>query len=258
MIKLATPISTLFADAACAQSIAAASDCLECRDQSVDSAFPRQELFHFEADLVHPWSQDRRTEICEAVRGKPELALVTFHVASCCSAPVLESHAYRPGGVRFTSRQMREAARENVAWLRSALPANVTIGVENNNYYPTPAYDTVTDGAFLTQLAEENDLRFLLDIAHARITAHNRHLPHDAYLASLPLDRLAQIHVSGSTVQGDLALDTHLAPGAEELAEVQMLIARFPSIRYFTIEYYRDAATLLQLLSDYRRVFSQT
>lgn len=255
MIKIATPISTLFTDVTLARRIAGASDCLECRDQSAASALPYQELFHSEAELIHPWPENLRVKIRKVFRGKPELAMATFHAASCCSAPVLKNRVYQPGGILYTAEQMREHARTNVAWLRSFLPSSVAIGIENNNYYPTPAYDVVTDGSFLTAIAEENELTFLLDIAHAHVTAWNRHLSYEAYRASLPLSRLVQLHISQSTVEDGLALDAHRAPGQEECAEVQALISRHPSVRYLTLEYYQDAAVLLALLGEYRKIF---
>ncbi len=57
MIKLATPISHLFEDNNFGQSIIEHSDCLECRDRSIDSTAPNQELFHCELQPIHEWSK---------------------------------------------------------------------------------------------------------------------------------------------------------------------------------------------------------
>ena len=48
MIKIATPISHLFEDKIQAKIIIKNSDCLECRDRSIDSKEENQELFHCE------------------------------------------------------------------------------------------------------------------------------------------------------------------------------------------------------------------
>lgn len=255
MIKLATPISTLFNGDEAERDIVDASDCLECRDHAVKSTLPRQELFHFEAELIHPWPQDRRAFIRQAIAKKPELTLITFHAASCCSAPILEHGRYQIGGTVYTVAQMLDHARDNVAWLRSFLPQKMEIGLENNNYYPTPAYEHVTDGAFLSRIVEENNLRFLFDIAHARITAHNRKISLEQYHASLPLTKIIQVHVCRSSMdpQG-MAIDAHLAPGEEEREEVESLIARYQGLRYVTLEYYKDAKELAAILGEYRKL----
>ena len=53
MVILATPISHLFEDDNVAREILEASDCLECRDRTVDIRMPKEELFHFDANLIH-------------------------------------------------------------------------------------------------------------------------------------------------------------------------------------------------------------
>lgn len=256
MIKLATPISTLFDGGEAEREIVSLSDCLECRDHTVASNLSHQELFHFEAELIHPWDDARRSFIQSAIQAKPDLRFITFHAASCCSAPVLEGRMYQMGGAVFTRNDMLEYAQTNVAWLRSFVASNLEIGIENNNFYPTPAYEHVTDGAFLTEIVTQNDLRFLFDIAHARITAHNQGLAHDAYLSSLPLNRVLQLHICKSDMDGALAIDAHLPPDAVELGEVQELVTRYPSIQYLTVEFYRDPAILTRILCDYREVFA--
>lgn len=255
MIRIATPVSTLFNDAASAEAIVAASDCLECRDHGADVAPALAELFHFEAQLVHPWSERQRAFIVDAVRARPALSIATFHCASCCDEPVLEGGMYRVGGTVRTREELSRTAAENVAWLRHVLPASVEVGVENNNYYPTPAYAHVTDGDFLTQLVHENDLCFLLDLAHAHITAHNKGMPYAEYVRSLPLDVVRQLHICRSDIDGHgMAVDAHHAPDAGVFAEVRGLLSVHETVRYLTVEYYRDTEGLLSALRECREI----
>lgn len=254
-MRIATPVSTLFNDAASAAAIVSASDCLECRDHGADVAPALAELFHFEAQLVHPWSERQRAFIADAVRARPSLSLVTFHCASCCDEPTLEGRMYRVGGTVRTRDEMLRAAAENVAWLRHALPASVEIGVENNNFYPTPAYEHVTDGDFLTRLVRENGLSFLLDLAHAHITAHNKGMPHEEYVRSLPLHAVRQLHICRSDIDAHgMAVDAHHAPDADVFAEVRGILSRHATVRYLTVEYYRDLQGLLEALRECREV----
>src|SRR5207247_93621 len=114
----------------------------------------------------------------------------------------------------------------------------------------------VTDPAFLTRIAEENDLRFLFDLSHAHIAAANRGTSYANYVAGLPLERISQVHLSGHRIEADgHALDAHDAPPDAMLAEAKELVSRFPLLQYATIEYYRDAPTLLDAITRLRRLF---
>ena len=57
MIKLATPISHLFKEKKSARMIIKHSDCLECRDQTIQSNISNQELFHCELQPIHIWGK---------------------------------------------------------------------------------------------------------------------------------------------------------------------------------------------------------
>ena len=51
--NIATPISDLFLKKDNADLISNYSDCLECRDHSILSTLPKQELFHCELQPIH-------------------------------------------------------------------------------------------------------------------------------------------------------------------------------------------------------------
>ena len=71
----------------------------------------------------------------------------------------------------------------------------ISISVENNNYYKTEAYDYVTDPDFISSIVYDNDINFLFDISHARISAYNSGVDYCEYLLKLPLNRVNQIHI---------------------------------------------------------------
>jgi uncharacterized protein len=50
---------------------------------------------------------------------------------------------------------------------------------------------------FIRRLCDETGCGFLLDIAHARTAAHELMVDERAYLSSLPIDRLRELHVNG-------------------------------------------------------------
>lgn len=52
---IATRISRLFNDSESAERIISASDCPECRDWCINSEYPKQHLFHFDLNIIHPY-----------------------------------------------------------------------------------------------------------------------------------------------------------------------------------------------------------
>lgn len=255
-IELATPISQLFDDPEIAARIASASDCLECRERSLGSALPRQYLLHSEANIIHPWNESRKRQLAGAFELKRQLKLASFHAACNCDRPWVESGMFQPGGRRLTREEMLRAAADNTAWLRGALPPGALIAVENNNYFPTEAYETVTDGDFLTELTERTGCLLLLDVAHAMITAHNTGRRFEDYTSTLPLAKTAQLHVCEPELRpGPMAADAHDWPGQDMDARV-VAFARALPVKYVTVEYYKDAELLIDSLLRYKGLLS--
>jgi uncharacterized protein len=63
------------------------------------------------------------------------------------------------------------------------------------------------DPVFLTRLTADTGCGFLLDLAHARITAQQLHIPEEAYVAALPVHRLREMHITGLSMQQGMAVD---------------------------------------------------
>lgn len=250
--RIATPISTLFKTSEDAEAILALSDCLECRDFSLDTPYPNQELFHCDLELTQPWSEQDRAYIQKAFHGK-NLRVLSFHSARCCSGHEILNGMFQLSGTIYSRSDLLANAEVNVMWLKSILPSTCVVALENNNYHPTPAYDIVTDGDFLSEVVERNGINFLLDIAHAHITAHNRGMAYETYLASLPLDHVIQLHLCKYRLgEAGLAEDAHMAPGNDEFVEMQSVLATYPGVEYVTIEYYKELPGLVQSLQNLR------
>lgn len=255
MVKLATPISDLFNDDSSMKKLAASSSCLECREKTLKNKEAKQYLFHFDKDIIRPWSKGDKEFIQSAILLKKELKVVSFHMSVSCSRPVLKQNMYYKGGKDFSPENMMENVRNNISWLKSILiNGNVEIAAENNNYYPTAAYKHVTEPEFISKVILENNMRFLFDIAHARITAYNKKSSYAKYIRGLPLKSMIQIHVSKFGVNAEgIAYDAHELPDEQTFQDVK-LIARSFSPEYLTIEYYKDADKLLQTLEVYRNI----
>lgn len=69
----------------------------------------------------------------------------------------------------------------------------------------------------ISRVIAENDVGFLLDLSHARVTALFRNWDTRDYLRRLPLNRIREIHVNGLGVDGQgFPSDTHQAMGPED------------------------------------------
>ncbi len=123
------------------------------------------------------------------------------------------------------------------------------LAVENYNFYPTGLYRRVTEPDFIRRYLEEFDLGLVLDLAHGAVTAHNLRLDREEYFEALPLERVAEAHLSRPELPGTPALwavDRHLAPQEREWAWLAKLLRnpRLPRGTPVFIEYYRDLKTL--------------
>jgi uncharacterized protein (UPF0276 family) len=178
---IATPLSHLFLQPYTAELLQERSDCLECRHRTVDNQLGRQEAFHCDLQPIHKLAEED-FQYLERVRdSKPELKLVSFHLASCYQNPALVQDTYRPQGRLLGRREMLENAEANLRHIRGIFGDGVCVAVENNNYYPMGAYEIVTDGDFITELVRGNDIRFLFDTSHARITSFYRGVSFESY-----------------------------------------------------------------------------
>jgi uncharacterized protein (UPF0276 family) len=248
--KLATPISHLFGSLEQAEKIMNASDCLECRDHAVKDNYDKQEVFHCDLQPIQNLGKVEFTYLEQIKLNKKGLKLISFHLASCYDAPLIKDGKFLPGGNKLTRANLISNASKNLTRIKDIFGPDIDIAVENNNHYKTEAYDYVTTPEFISEVVVSNDITFLFDIAHARVSAVNQEVSFENYIGRLPLDRLIQIHISraGYNINGEI-VDKHDRPGEEEIEEVINLLELYPEVKYLTVEYYRNADELVHLLN---------
>ena len=247
--KLATPISHQFENKESAIEIIKYSDCLEVRERSLESKWDNQHLFHLDIDITSKWGSETKQYLKKAFKIKTELKIVSLQIAVCCSEPVYEGRMFVLGGETYSRPEMIINAKSNISFLREILRDGVSIAIENNNYYPTSAYEHVTDGDFLSEVIIDNDVNLLFDIAHGMVTAHNKGIEYESYKSSLPLNKLIQLHICRPYIPLEgYAYDAHEWPDNDMLKEAVEMSKKYPHIRYFTIEYYKDKDFLIDSL----------
>ena len=253
--QIATPISHQFENNNYGKEISDVSDCLEVRERSLNSKWENQYLFHIDIDLTLEWDDKIRDYLRTAFIKKPQLKLITLQSTRCCEGENIINGMFQQAGKVFNSDEMLNNSIKNTQWLRNMIGDEIAIGLENNNYYPTPAYDIVTDGNFITQVINKNNLFLLLDIAHAMVASHNKKIGYAQYISTLPLDKLIQLHICQPKLpEGGIAIDTHNEPNDEMFLEVMRLIKKYPTIKYLTIEYYKDKNILIGSIMKLRHL----
>jgi Protein of unknown function (DUF692) len=246
---IATPISHLFENEAYAHRIIENSDCLELRQRSFNCIYENQKLFHIDIDLTQPWDNEIKEYLVNAISQKTELDLITFQATRCCSGETIVNGVFEISGTKFSREDLLNFAKDNIHWIRSWLHSHIKIGFENNNYYPTEAYEIITESEFIKELVIKNQVYLLLDIAHAMVTAHNQKRTYISYIEDLPMEKCIQLHICQPMIQSNqVARDTHDLPTREMLLEAMRLVTKYPNIRYLTVEYYKEVNGLIEVL----------
>ena len=102
------------------------------------------------------------------------------------------------------------------------------IALENPSTYVGFRHSTMTEWEFLAAMAVEADCGLLLDVNNVHVSARNLGFDPMRYLAAIPAERVAQIHLAGFTDMGTYLFDTHSAPVHEDVWTLyRAAVARF-------------------------------
>ncbi|RJQ34473.1 DUF692 family protein [Candidatus Parcubacteria bacterium] len=247
--QIATPLSTIFQKASVEEKdrIIELSDVFEYRhgiESGVASDKPR--IYHAEESIVDPWSDAELAEMSDRF-SREHIKFVTFHVPTCYTKPPIKDGSYVLGGRAMSADEMRANAKQNVERMRS-VGARIPMGAENNNYFPTGAYEIVTEPEFLTAIMEDSGFSWLLDIAHAEITAKHTNVSLDEYLSKIGLERVVQLHLSGITRTPEGYKDSHGPMAAIDWENFEKIAKQCHNLQYVTLEYYKEPSVLLPML----------
>jgi uncharacterized protein len=95
--------------------------------------------------------------------------------------------------------------------------------VENVSSYVAFKSSTMTEWEFLSALCRRTGCRLLLDVNNVFVSAHNHGFDPRAFITGVPRGSVAQIHLAGHSVRGQLLLDTHDHPVRDEVWELYRL-----------------------------------
>jgi uncharacterized protein (UPF0276 family) len=124
------------------------------------------------------------------------------------------------------------------------------IAVENVSSYLGFAAATIPEWEFVAAVARRTGCQLLLDVNNIYVNATNHGFDADRYLAAMPADAIAEIHLAGFDASGACLIDTHGAPVAPEVwALYTRAVARYGP-RPTLIEWDIDIPPLETLLAE--------
>lgn len=83
------------------------------------------------------------------------------------------------------------------------------IALENPSTYLEFKTSYIPEAEFIAQMAAESGCHLLLDVNNVYVSCYNHRLDPKAYIDALPMDKVAQIHLSGHSNMGTHIIDTH-------------------------------------------------
>ncbi|HLW47605.1 MAG TPA: DUF692 family protein [bacterium] len=132
---------------------------------------------------------------------------ISTHLGFACAEVAPDGRMMMPRSPVLARDDVRASIVRTARGLAAAL--RVPLLLENLDYWPTGAYEYVSEPAFVADVLAEAGVEFLLDLAHAQVAAARLGLPVDDYVARLPLKRVREIHVSGPRLREGGLIDAH-------------------------------------------------
>lgn len=163
------------------------------------------------------------------LRALAELAawLEPVHVSDHLSWTALrghQSHDLLP--VAYT-REVLDFVAGRVARVQDALGRRLLL--ENATAYVAFREDELAEAAFFAELCRRTGCGMLLDVNNLYVNAQNLGTDPEAYLAALPPDAVAYMHLAGHAVLPDVRIDTHDADVPSPVWDLfEVAARRFP------------------------------
>ncbi|WP_036293186.1 DUF692 domain-containing protein [Methylosinus sp. PW1] len=89
--------------------------------------------------------------------------------------------------------------------------------VENASTYTTFQESDMEEWEFLTEMAQRADCLLLLDVNNIFVSGFNHGFDAEKFMDSIPVERVAQMHLAGHTSYETHKIDTHDQPVCEEV-----------------------------------------
>ena len=109
---------------------------------------------------------------------------------------------------------------------------------------------------WVNRVLSETGAGLLLDLAHARVAANLLGMEDRAYLSQLPLEKAAEIHLSGSRIRFGRRIDAHESLHPEDYDLLAWVLERTQA-QVVTLEYIRQVDPLAEQLHHLRNMIAR-
>ncbi|MCX7884281.1 MAG: DUF692 family protein [Caloramator sp.] len=189
--------------------------------------------------LLHGLGYSERT-------GMKSMDIIDFNVANClikdCNSPHYGLHLAIENTDMYPD-MTDEDIHKHMSKQIQIFKRNISVPLLLENVPDSPQ-DRIVFNHFpyfmperLNKLFEENDVSFLLDLTHAKITARYHNWNIYDYIRELPLNRVVEIHVNGSGYDKEgFPADTHQSMEKEDY-ELLEWVLHYTNPDIVTLEY---------------------
>ncbi len=147
----------------------------------------------------------------------------------------------------FTREAVRNVA-ERVRVVRDILERPFLL--ENVTYYMTVSKSEMTEPQFIAEILESADCGLLLDVSNVLLNSKNHGFDPIAFIETIPLERVGQMHLAGFEKQGDMLLDTHAKPVSDDTWELFREVIKLTGPSSVLVEWDAELPSLDRLLQE--------
>ncbi len=257
-VKLLTPISHLFKIKNNVLDISKLSDELEARERTCDLKIENTTHYHIDFDLNIGLNDNQLKFLENYVKPNEQIQTLTFQAARDCEQIEEKDKKYFPKSKPLDLKKQVENTKISAKKIRDIVGSSRKIGIENNNFYNTGAYEICTSTEFILESCEKAGLNLLFDYAHATVTCINNNIDFHTYANNL-LGNLKcnQFHLCEPSFfyneYGAQAVDSHDLPSPLSTNSALVLMKKF-KVEYLTIEFYKDSENLIKYLKYLRKL----
>jgi uncharacterized protein (UPF0276 family) len=206
----------------------------------------------FNWSLAHPTALEEQGIVARTLEalGRTRAPWLSVHLGFSAVEVIFEVHMKALSPVLPRDELFANTCR-NIRALSAAIP--VPLILENLDYCPGGAYESICDPAFIAAALEQTSAGLLLDLAHARVSASRMGVPIEEYLERLPLERVRQLHISGPRMREGVLYDAHESLLEEDYALLEWVLRRSAPLA-LTLEYNREERKLREELARLREL----
>lgn len=133
----------------------------------------------------------------------------------------------------FTREAVAAVCRNVRRWRETV---GVPLLLENISYLVALPGE-LTEAQFLTEIVERAECGLLLDLHNVYANAVNHGYDAREFIAALPLDRVAQVHLGGGHDEDGIRIDSHSAPAPAPVWELLQFVAARTDLKAVIVEW---------------------